>query len=115
MSKYAYLFPRFEVYDADADHWVDASDDICSHTRSVVHGDLAEFELEVILERGAHIIREGHVPGRARVAMNDTIILCGVDVSSWCSGYDIIARVGDLDRVRLHLQDDPEKFRLTFR
>lgn len=115
MSKYAYLSPRFEVYDADADHWVDASDDIYSHTRSVVHGDLAEFELEVILERGAHIIREGHVPGRARVSTNDTITLCGVDVSNWCSGYDIIVRVGDLDRVRLRLQDDPEKFRLTFR
>jgi hypothetical protein len=42
-----------------------------------------------------------------RVVKREQILIKGVDVSNWVSGYEVDARVGEVAKVTLHLQFDP--------
>lgn len=45
---------------------------------------------------------------RLRVATDDTILVGGVDISKWITGYERVSSVGKADVVRLHVQCDTD-------
>jgi hypothetical protein len=95
--------------------------DISDHvTRWAIEGRVGKLyaaELDIIARRDVIEIVQGagYAPesvkrskNGTRVAVNDKILIKGVDISRWISGYDLRSHVGELDTIRLYVLCDAE-------